>query len=315
MCAQKLKKKTYQTVDEVIARLQELKQERGNIPVRLYLAGINNRAPISGIRYDNSHADTGEMVDGAISIVAKYDVWGIINELAACNSIVRQFADLKLLFVNYATVMMNCKALLEAMQKQKTKGTYNGNAVEIVPTVKKEFSRLFDVAKQIRDIFTSLKDFDKRLTAVVKEPIRDADYTVAFQHHIDENMSDAEFANLITDGAGGKTSIHRMAAFLGAIDKINQEIENRSRRLAALDKRIASEKNSNEGLVAKKLKCKTQSIIDTLIKRREYVADRYSALKDSVVEDIKKMNKELSEYLLQFSNFEPLKNPRRKKRA
>ena len=52
-----------------------------------------------------------------------------------------------------------------------------------------------------------------------------------------------------------------------------------------------------------------------MIKRREYVADRYSALKDSVVEDIKKMNKELSEYLLQFSNFEPLKNPRRKKRA
>ena len=118
---------------------------------------------------------------------------------------------------------------------------------------------------------------------------------MTFAHHIDEDMTDAGFAALVTDGIGEKTSVQRLAVYVEIIRKINAEIANRKRRIAALEKRIKTD-SGQEAMNAKILIGKSEGIVATLQKRRDYVAERFTALRKSVsatmtqfVEEINKL--------------------------
>ena len=192
--------------------------------------------------------------------------------MSGVNSLVRQIADVQMLFVQYARIMMTTKSLLENIQK-------HGGSVS---RVRKPFENLYAIAREIRDAMLSLQGFDKRLIEVTKETIKDSDYAATFAHHIDEDMTDAGFAALITNGIGEKTSVQRLAIYVEIIRKINSEIANRKRRIMALEKRIKADAKSHEATNARLLVKKSEGILDTLFKRREYVIERFNALRNAV---------------------------------
>ena len=266
------KKRKYLQVSDVLSRLSDFMEQYGDMPIRVRLAGMNTSPIISGFRC--TVPKDGKQ--GFVSIVPKYDIKGVINELAGANSIVKQMADLQVLFVQYAQIMMKSKATLETIQKQ------GGD----ISSIRKPFAQLYEIAKHIRDGVRSLQGFDKRLVEVTKETFRDSDYSATFEHHIDENMTDAGFAALVTDGIGEKTSVQRLAAYVKIIRKINKEIANRRRRINALEKRVEAEGDTQESLNAKILIKKSEGIVDTLLRRRDYVHERFVALRKSVSKTI-----------------------------
>lgn len=274
------KKRKYLLIGDVLARLSELKEEYGDLPIRVQLAGMNSQPVISGVRYSASR----DREKGCITIVPKYDVMGIINEMAGANSLVKQIADVKLLFVQYAQMMMQTKATLEAIHKK-------GGSIS---RVRKPFEKLYEIAKNIRDGIKSIQGLDKRLVDVAKETIRDSDYAAVFSHHIDEDMTDAGFAALVTDGIGEKTSVQRLAVYVEIIRKINVEIANRKRRIVALQKRIKADGGTQESHNARILISKSEGIIATLLKRRDYVTERFAALRRSVDATIDQFGEEIN---------------------
>lgn len=269
----------YLMVSDVLARLSEFKDEYGDLPIRVQLAGMNSKPVISGVRYSAPK----DGANGCISIVPKYDVRGIVNEMSGANSLVKQIADVQLLFVQYAQMMMQAKATLEEIQKR------GGN----ISPVRKPFVKLYEIAKDIRDGIKSIQGLDKRLVDVAKETIRDSDYAVTFAHHIDEDMTDAGFAALVTDGIGEKTSVQRLAVYVEIIRKINAEIANRKRRIAALEKRIKAD-SGQESMNAKILISKSEGIVATLQKRRDYVSERFTALWKSVSATMTQFGEEIN---------------------
>ena len=279
MPAKAKEKRNYLMVSDVLARLSEFKDEYGDMPIRVQLAGMNRKPVISGVRC--STPKDGEK--RCISIVPKYDVRGIINEMAGVNSLVKQIADVQMLFIHYAQMMMQTKATLEAIQKR---------GGDISP-VRKPFVKLYEIAKDIRDGVKSIQGLNKRLADVAKETIRDSDYAVTFAHHIDEDMTDAGFAALVTDGIGEKTSVQRLAVYVEIIRKINAEIANRKRRIAALEKRIKAD-SGQESINAKILIGKSEGIVATLQKRRDYVSERFTALRKSVIATITQFGEEIN---------------------
>ena len=281
----------YQTLDEVIARLQTLREERGNLPVKILLPGCAKKPIISGIRYTDS--GNTEYKYACIDIVPKYDVMGLINELSGTNSVLRGMNDIKTLFVQFCKDIMSVKSTLEFLSKGHATATFNGKKVEIVPHLKGDFKCLYEMSKKIREAVLKLSGFNDNLAAVIKEPISDGDYPALYSHHIDISLSDSEFARAITDGIGEKTSVQRLAVFVDILRKIDKEIESRDQRIRALEKRIAAEGDTNEGMNAKILKNKSEGIIKTLTKRRKYIRDRFHALKSSVESSIGGMVEEI----------------------
>ena len=139
MPAKAKKQGKYLMVSDVLARLSEFKGEYGDLPIRVQLVGMNSKPVISGVRY----IAPKDGAKGCVSIVPKYDVRGIINEMSGANSLVKQIADVQLLFVQYAQMMMQSKATLEAIQK------HGGD----ISPVRKPFVKLYEIAKDIRDRF------------------------------------------------------------------------------------------------------------------------------------------------------------------
>lgn len=278
-------------VDDVIKRLKTLRDKHGNIPFRVIFPGMERKVELAGIRYHYNHANTR-----TISAIPKIDIKGVAVELAGCNSLAYEIATIQTLFINYAQTMMKVKDLLEFIKKDKIRGiSVKGQNVDLGLNVKNEFSRLYNVAKEIRDLMVSLKGFDQRIVSVVNEPILEKDYAVSFAHHIDPDLTDGEFAKMVANGAGEKTDIQRMAVYEAIIKKINAEITSRKRRINALKKRIAADPNSSEATNAKNLKNKTVSIIKTMLKRRALIMRRYATLRDKVYESIEKMNHNVEE--------------------
>ena len=265
------KKRKYQTLDDIISILQDYKEEYGNLPIKVRLSGLNQRPEISGIRY-NSHISDNLNVSESIEIVPRYDIQGDLNKFSGVNSVIKEMANVQTLFVQYAKGMMSIKNLLDNIAK-------NGGKVS---TTRAEFDRLYAIAREIRDSVNSLQGFDKKMSAVINESIKDYDYAAVFSHHIDQDMTDVGFAALVTDGIGEKTSVHRLAVYVEIIKKINAEIANRKRRISALEKRIKADRGSQESLNAKVLIGKSEGIVATLLKRRDYVMERFSALRKSV---------------------------------
>ena len=289
----KPRKYSCETIDDCIHRLQALKAERGNLPVRVRLPGMRRKPSVCGIRYETSKNREGDISSESIDIVPKFDVMGAANKLAGINSVICEMANIKTLFVTYAKYMMSIKALLDDFSKRGVKGMYNGRMVEVVPSIKAEFMRLFDMAKEIRDNMKSLADFNENMKMVINEPLLESDYAATFAHHIDMSMTDSEFAKLITKGIGEKTSVQRLAVFQDVLRKINAEIRNRRRPIQALEKRIKSDEGSNEAANAQILKDKATSIVSTLMKRRDYIVSRYTALKDSILRNISSMDEDI----------------------
>lgn len=300
MSETKKKKQTCLTVDEVISRLQELEDERGNLPVRLRLPGLGVNPIICGIRYSVDKHDSSK--GGKIEIVPRYDVKGSANQICGVNSIVYEMANIQSLFMQFASDIVRVKNALEEFKRKKETVYYNGRNIELVPLVRGEFKRLYEKARDIQGAVNSLKEFDKRMALVVKEPILDSDYPAAFDHHIDMEMSDSEFAKLITNGIGEKTSVQRLAVYVEILRKINTEISNRKRRAQALAKRIKAEASSNEGNNAKVLLNKAESIIATLLRRRDYIIGRYKALKESVFATIAKQDSEIAKIVAEHKD-------------
>lgn len=300
-------KRTYLKVSDVIKRLQEYTDEYGDMPIRVRLPGLTSSPRICGLWYSSPKGESGTLSEGAIDIVPKYDVYGAVNELARVNSIVKEFADIKSCFINYADGMMKTKKVLENIQKRGGRCVDAGTA--------NEFKRLYGIAKEIRDLLISVKGFDQRLAQVVKEPFLDSDYCVAFTHHIGNDMSDSEFAKLITEGIGEKTSVQRMAVYQDIIKKINDEVSRREQRIKALEKRVADDKGSNESLNAQTLIKKSEGIIATLMKRREYIMGRYSALKSSVLGTIKNMDSNIDKMIEEHKKRIPVKKAKGRARA
>ena len=294
---------SYDTVDDAIAKLRSLRTEHGNLPIRVRLPGSHRKPTISGFRFAHPHDIKGRSCQKSIDIIPKYDVMGAANQLAGINSVIYELASIKTLFVNYAQTMMGIKSLLEGFAKRKLTGTYKGKAVEIVPTVKEEFIKLYDVAREIRDYLKSLADFDSDMKKVIGEPLLGSDYVATFAHHIDMEMTDSEFAKLVTTGIGEKTSVQRLAVYNDILRKINKEIANRRHRINALEKRVQSDSGSNEANNATLLIRKSESIIATLMKRKEYILNRYDGLKSSIFENIKGMDDEIAKLFDEHAEF------------
>ena len=283
-------KRTYIKASEVVARIREIQEEQGDLPVKICLPGLPKKPTISGIRIVKN-SKQNELTN--IDIVPQYDIRGYLTEASSANTIAYQVATTQTMFQNFAKGLFSVKEILENYKIVGKKTFYNGREVDLVPTVRGDFIKLFETARAIEKGINSLAGFDKRLAQVVKEPFHDEHYAAAYSHGIDINLSDTEFAKAITDGIGEKTSVQRLAVYIDIMRKINAEIESRRKRIAQLDKRIRAEKTSNEGLNAKVLKTKSLGIIETLAKRRKYILDRYTALKDSIVANIGTMTDEI----------------------
>lgn len=310
----KSKKYSCETIDDLIHRLQALKAERGNLPVRVRLPGMNRKPTVCGIRYEASKDRDGIVSSESIDIVPKFDVMGAANKLAGTNSLICEMANIKTLFVTYAKYMMSIKALLDDFSKRGVKGMYNGRIMEVVPPIKSDFTRLYDIAKEIRDTMKLLADFNENMKKVINEPILESDYAATFAHHIDMSMTDSEFAKLITKGVGDKTSVQRLAVYQDVLRKINDEIANRRRRIQALEKRIKADEGSNEAMNARILKDKSASIVVTLMKRRDYIVTRYTALKDSILKNISSMDEDIEQMMEEHADFQAPVDPKKKKR-
>lgn len=280
----------YESLDAIIARLQEFRDKFGNIPVRCRLPGALRKIPLIGIQSSKDETAVAGAKQRVVDIIPQYDAEGLMTEKGGVNTIAREIADIFAMFRDVARSLISVKAMISNDQKcfKETSNT---------SLVLSKFNKIYDSATKIKDLLVGLKGFDARLRDVVKECIAEDDYCVSYAHHIDINMSDAEFAKAVTDGVGSKTSVQRMSIFLDVIDKINKEINTRMHRITALERRIAEDKDSNESNNAKILIKKSYHIIETLKKRREYMSDRFTALKDSVLSNIERMEKDLQDLM------------------
>lgn len=279
-------------MSEVISRLKAIQDEHGDIQVKICMPGLPKKPIISGIRIVKANK---QKEIPYIDIVPRYDITGYLAEASSVNTIAYQFATTQTMFRQFATGILSVKAILENFKVIGKKVMYNGKNVELVPMIRGKFKKLFDIAKNIQDGIIEISGFDKRLSAVVKEPFRQEDYASAYSHGIDITLSDAEFAKAITEGIGDKTSVQRLAVFVDVMRKINKEIESRRQRIAQLDKRISAEKGTNEGLNAKILKSKAEGIIETLMKRRIYMLERYNALRQSIIANVQSLSDEITD--------------------
>ena len=284
----------------MIKRLQTLQDERGNLPVKVLIPGLSKKSFISGIKVSSN---SGDDIRTTIDLVPKFDAKGCVTQLAGTNSIIHNVLTLQTLFVSFAEYIMKVKAILERFAQEKARGGFKGKNVEIVPHVKAEFTRLFEIAKDIQAKMKVLGDFNTNLKEVVKEPIREADYMVSFEHHIDMDLTDSEFAKLITTGIGEKTSTQRLGVFLDIIQKINAEISNRGHRIHALERRIEADPSSNEAQNAMLLKKKSERIIETMLKRRDYIVGRYTMLRNSLKETLGNMDSKVNRMLEEHKSF------------
>ena len=284
------KRKPIEKISDVITRLQTFKETYGDLPISIRLPGLARTPSISGIRYSYD----GRTKRKIIHIVPKYDVVGSANEMAGINSVTHNINDIRRLFVDFANLMLRSKELLEDFKKKSDNVKSYSLMISKVKTV---FQNLYKQAQVLQKSIKSLEDFDRRMTMVINEPLNDADYQATFDHHIDEDMTDAEFAKLITDGIGDKTFVQRLSAYLDIIRKINDEISNRKRRIKVLEKRIDSDKGSSEAENAKILKKKSIGIIRTLQNRRGYIVERYDALLNSINQHLTTMKEEMAKSL------------------
>lgn len=276
-------KRDYTTIDGVIQRLKDIREVIGNANVRVKIPGIEKSPLICGIR--PTGLKEAEKHHFSVDIVPRFDIQGASNLFSSRNRITREIANVQLLFIQYAKSMMKVKEILESIHKRGGK----------VTAVKDDFNRLYEIAKQIKSSVNALEGFDKKMMEVIHETIKDSDYNAVFSHHLDFDLSDAGFAEMIADGIGEKTTVQRLAVYLDILRKINKEIEHRKRRITALDLRVKRDPDSQEAANARMIKNKTQSIIKTLEKRRDYIKTRYLALNRSIQDNIRKMNGEVEE--------------------
>lgn len=285
-----MKRRSYIKSSEVLGRIKEIKDEYGDIPVKICLPGLPKKPEISGIRIVKG--DTPNAAP-SIDIIPKYDINGFLVEASSVNTVAYEIATTQSMFGRFATDVLALKKILTEYKVVNKKVIYNGKTVELVPLVKDYFNNLLGYAQKIQPLVKSLAGFDKRLKEVIDEPFKTEDYASAYSHGIDISLSDAEFAKAISDGIGEKTSVQRLASYVDIMRKINKEIESRKQRIVQLEKRIKAEKSTNEGMNAQVLKSKAQGIIDTLQKRRDYILKRFMMLKKSILSNVASLEEEI----------------------
>ena len=285
-----MKRRSYIKSSEVLARIKEIKDEYGDIPVKICLPGLPKKPEISGIRIvkgDSGHSSPN------IDIIPKYDINGFLAEASSVNTVAYEIATTQSMFRRFATDILALKKMLEDYKVANKQVIFNGKSVDLVPLIKDNFNNLLKYAQKIQPLVKSLAGFDKRMKEVIDEPFKTEDYASSYSHSIDINMTDAEFAKSIADGIGEKTSVQRLASYVDIMRKINKEIESRKQRIAQLEKRIKAEKATNEGMNAQILKNKAQGIIDTLQKRRDYILKRFMMLKKSIFANVATLEDEI----------------------
>ena len=285
-----MKRRSYIKSSEVLGRIKEIKDEYGDIPVKICLPGLPKKPEISGIRIVKG--DTPNAAP-SIDIIPKYDINGFLVEASSVNTIAYEIATTQSMFRRFATDILALKKMLEEYKVVNKKVVYNGKSVELVPLIKDNFNTLLGYAQKIQPLVKSLAGLDKRLKEVIDEPFKTEDYASAYAHSIDISLSDAEFAKAISEGIGEKTSVQRLAVYVDIMRKINKEIEARKQRIVQLEKRIKAEKSTNEGMNAQVLKTKAQGIINTLQKRRDYIMKRFISLKKSILGDVASLEEEI----------------------
>lgn len=284
-------KKSYLTIDDLIEKLNSIREERGNLPIRIGLPGLPMLPTISAVRCDgaSTSASSGKGIVGEKAVIdPNYDPKGTMVECMSATYLGKQFWLVQTQYSHVFELLRSIKKILESSSKA-------GKGIPLA--VKKSFIQVIKETIDIKKILEEVQGFDKRMYSLINEPIADYDYPLSYDQHIDPSMTDEGFAKELTKAIEDKTDIQRMAILVEVIKKVEEEIENRRTKREKLGLRGEDDCNSPEVRTAQFLKKKTEHYIETLQKRKRIVAEKVDDLRRKIEDQMNDMVKEVQKFI------------------
>lgn len=284
-----------QHIDDVIARLQELREQHGNMLINIKLAGCETSMSIKNI----AHVETREKVSNgtmsylksSIVITPELDVQGISSRDKGVTNITKSMNAAKAMCWRMIKSFTECAQCFVSAHKK-------GEAVSKVIAM---MQKMQPVLVETRDSLKAIEDFDYIMKRCIGGTFPSASYAAVDAFPIDPSLTDEEFAKTLTSFFKGHDSLARLGGYVELVKKLRKEKSLREEKIKLLDDRIKKEaKGSSEANNAKILRGRMEKIADVLATRENLVKEKFRAHRHSIAVKID----EISEGIFSASELE-----------
>ena len=264
-------------IDDVIARLQEIRKEHGNLLINIKLTGCETPMAIKDI----AHVETREKVSNgtmsylksSIVITPELDVQGISSRDKGVTNITKSMNDAKAMCWRMIKSFTECAQCFVSAHKK-------GEAVSKVIAV---MQKMQPVLIETRDTLKAIEDFDYIMKRCIGGAFPSASYAAIDAFPIDPSLTDEEFAKTLTAFFKGKDSLAKLGGYVELIKKLQKEKSLREEKIKLLSDRIKKEaKGSTESNNAKVLRGRMEKIADVLTARENLVKSKFIAHRHSI---------------------------------
>ena len=275
-------------IDDVIARLQELREKHGNTLLNVKLSGCETLMAIRDISHVKvrKQVSNGSMsyLQSEVIITPELDMDGISSRDKGVTNITKSMNDAKAMCWRMIKSFAECaKCFVSAYKK--------GEAVDkVIATMKK----MQPVLIETRDSLKAIEDFDYVMKRCIGGTFPSASYAAIDEFPIDPSLTDEEFAKTLTSFFKGVDSLSRLGGYVELVKKLRKEKSLRESKMKMLDDRIKKEaKGSAEALNAKILRGRMEKIADVLTTRENLVKEKFRAHRHSIAAEIDEISERI----------------------
>lgn len=259
------------TLDEVIQRLQELRERYGgDASARIRIDGCETTMRIKSIKRIKSTHRSEELgmtfADDYIILSPEIDVEGLVSREKSMDTISKAFANAK------SMCWRMVKGYSEMVKFFKDECKRAKAADRVVSAIRKVHPTMLE----IRDTLKSIDDFELAMKKCLGQWTPSAAFMAFDDLPIDPDMTDEEFAKTLTKFFKGTDTLTRLVGYVDLVKKIRAEKQSRVDRIARLEDRIAKEaRGSAESQNAKILRTKMERIVDIMTSRENLVKEKF----------------------------------------
>lgn len=282
-------------IDDVIAKLQDIREKHGNLLLNIKLTGCETSIAIKDI----SHVQTRKKVsNGSMSylqseaiITPELDLESISSRDKGVTNITKSMNSAKAMCWRMIKAFSECAQCYVSAHKK-------GEAVDKVIAMMKKMQ---PVLIETRDSLKAVEDFDFVMKRCIGGAFPEASYAAIDEFPIDPSLTDEEFAKTLTSFFKGVDSLSRLGGYVELVKKLRKEKSLRESKIKMLDDRIKKEaKGSSEALNAKILRGRMEKIADVLTTRENLVKEKFKSHRHSIAVKID----DISESILSSSEIE-----------